>query len=83
MTTPTERTRHLVQAGAFLRELRGNRKLPQQVRDEAHRLLRHYPTISDIEHIASVATGSIFGNPLTTEFDPDWLRGYNNDGHRI
>ena len=63
--------------------LRGNRKLPQQVRDEAHRLLRHYPTISDIEHIASVSTGSIFGNPLTTEFDPGWLRGYNNDGHRI
>ena len=83
MTTPTERTRHLVQAGAFLRELRGNRKRPQQVRDEAHRLLRHYPTISDIEHIASVSTGSIFGNPLTTEFDLDWLRGYNNDGHRI
>ena len=41
------------------------------------------PTISDIEYIASLSTGSIFGNPLTTEFDPDWLRGYNNDGHRI
>ena len=38
MTTPDERRRTLVQAGAFLKELRGNQSLPEAVRQEAHRL---------------------------------------------
>ena len=34
MTTPDERRRTLVQAGAFLKELRGNQSLPDAVRQE-------------------------------------------------
>ena len=52
MTTPDERRRTLVQAGAFLKELRGNQSLPEAVRQEAHRLLRHYPSLREIEHLA-------------------------------
>ena len=54
MTTPDERRRTLVQTGAFLKEMRGNRSLPEEVRQEAHRLLRHYPIayLAGHEHIA-------------------------------
>lgn len=36
---PDERTRNLLQAGAFLKELHADQSLPERVRDEAHRLL--------------------------------------------
>ena len=52
MTMPSERTRNLLQAGAFLKELAANQAVPKTVRQEAYRLLRHYPTISDVEAIA-------------------------------
>lgn len=32
MTMPLERTRHLIQAGAFLRDLAANMAVPKQVR---------------------------------------------------
>ncbi|WP_308686492.1 BPSL0761 family protein [Xanthomonas arboricola] len=40
------------QAGAFLKELAGNQAVPKSEREEAYRLLRHYPTLSDVEAIA-------------------------------
>ena len=52
MTMPSERTRNVLQAGAFLRQLAASQAVPKEVRQEAHRLLRHYPTVSDIEAIA-------------------------------
>ena len=52
MTMPEERTRNVLQAGAFLKELAASKAVPKQVREEAYRLLRHYPTLSDIEAIA-------------------------------
>ena len=76
MTTPDERRRTLVQTGAFLKELRGNRALPEAVRQEAHRLLRHYPGLREIEHLAKVSQGAWCGSPLAQEHNPDWLRGY-------
>lgn len=48
MTTPYERTRSVIQARAFLMKLRGDEALPEAVRNEAHRLLRHYPSSSDV-----------------------------------
>ena len=53
MTMPVERTRHLIQAGAFLRELSANMDVPKQVRAEAYRLLRHFPSVSDVQAIAA------------------------------
>lgn len=81
MTTPDERRRTLVQVGAFLKHLRSSDSLPEPIRHEAHRLLRHYPTLQEIEHLARATEGAWGGSPLGSDHDPDWLRGYPNGGH--
>lgn len=46
MTMPDERSRAVMQTKAFLLELQDSTKspgVPEDVRKEAHRLLRHYP----------------------------------------
>ena len=43
MTTADERTRTILQTSEFLEELMAQRELPDDVRREARRLLRHYP----------------------------------------
>lgn len=58
MTMPHERTRSVVQAREFLEELRKRADLPESVRREAHRLLRHYPSDSELD--------------LTAELVPMW-----------
>lgn len=75
MTTPTERTRNLVQAGAFLKQIRADGSLPASMRDEAHRLLRHYPTIDELEMLAADS------EMLVSEFDQDWLRKSHFGAH--
>lgn len=67
MTTPNERMRNLVQAGAFLKLVRGQKSLPAQLRDEAHRLLRHYPTPAELQMLARTC------DMLTPEIEPSWL----------
>lgn len=52
MTTPYERTRSLIQTKAFLEALLNPKqtpRAPQAVREEARRLLRHYPGYAEIE----------------------------------
>lgn len=90
MTMPSERTRSVIQAGAFLRQLAASQAVPKEVRQEAYRLLRHYPTVSDIEVIAEheerlrALTKSAFVQPyLTGQIELDWLRGYPLGPHRI
>ena len=85
---PAERTRNLIQAGAFLREISANSALPLAIRTEAYRLLRHFPSVSDVEAIAAnearlmqVTKSSLIRNYLVTEFDPDWVRGYTRGPH--
>ena len=72
MTLPYERTRAVVQAEEFLLSLIDPKKtprIPRAIRQEAHRLLRHYPNkfdmhvISDREHIAQ-SLHPIFGKDL-------------------
>lgn len=88
VTMPSERTRSLIQAGAFLRELSANTTLPKAVRAEAYRLLRHFPSVSDVNAIAAneerlieVTASRLVQNYLVTAFDPDWLRGYTRGPH--
>lgn len=90
MTLPDERTRNVLQAGAFLRQLAASQAMPKEVRQEAYRLLRHYPTVSDVEAIAEheerlrALTQSAFVRPyLTSQIDLDWFRGYPLGPHRI
>ena len=75
MTTPTERTRNLVQAGTFLKAIRSDELLPAPLRDEAHRLLRHFPTWDEIQMLAGQS------GMLTNEFDPDWPKGSRFKAH--
>ena len=46
MTMPSERTRSVIQTEAFLRELSKSPLIPEEYRNEAKRLLRHYPESS-------------------------------------
>lgn len=63
MTMPNERTRAVLQARTFLRDLatgEWNPELPLAVRREAQRLLRHYPGASVME-LAHLALPAWFG----------------------
>ncbi|MEB1903054.1 BPSL0761 family protein [Xanthomonas campestris pv. campestris] len=73
MTTPEESTRHLFQAGAFLVELALDERLPIEVRREAARLTRHYPT----PECSLAVTPSVIGNFLP-EPEPGCFEGYRH-----
>ena len=60
MTMPDERTRAVMQTKAFLLELQNTTKspgVPENIRREAHRLLRHYPDAGhlDVAHRSAPA----------------------------
>ena len=77
MTTPAERTRHLVQTRAFLKELRANASLPESICKEANRLLRHYPSLMDLELLAGIEACSVLGSHiLTPHLNSEWTKGY-------
>lgn len=48
MTRPAERTRTLIQTRDFLFDLKGDLSVSEDVRREAKRLLRHYPSAEEI-----------------------------------
>jgi hypothetical protein len=55
MTMPNERTRALLWAGEFMQELLDSDRypdLPERVRNNAKSVLRHYPSLSEIESLA-------------------------------
>jgi hypothetical protein len=82
MSTPLELTRSLVQAGAFLVELTSDDRVPSRVRDEARRLLRHFPTVDHVEALAASAVG-VVGPLLDTRIEPEWWSGYSKGPHRL
>ncbi|SDS62079.1 BPSL0761 family protein [Pseudomonas oryzae] len=48
MTMPRERTRSIIQTREFLVDLSRDKTLPEALRIEARRLLRHYPTADEV-----------------------------------
>jgi transcription initiation factor TFIIIB Brf1 subunit/transcription initiation factor TFIIB len=71
MTLPYERTRAVIQTGDFLHDIVQNLELPATVRDQAHRLLRHYPSKSDMhraglieERSADVLLAPVFASSV-------------------
>ena len=72
MTLPYERTRSVVQARDFLTELSQDESLPEEVRTEAKRLLRHYPSKDEVlrvgrleEHLTSgTVFQAVFGSTI-------------------
>lgn len=74
MTTPAERTRNTIQAGDFLTRLARDERLPDDVRQEARRLLRHYPTEHDVRlagEIEEKAFQQILCSPVFSSSQPD------------
>ena len=54
MTTPSERTRTVLRVERFLLDLRNPKKyprVPKAVREEAGRLLKHYPSQFDMMYV--------------------------------
>jgi len=54
MTMPSERTQAVLRTERFLLALRDPKKyprVPKEVREEASRLLRHYPSKYHMEHV--------------------------------
>lgn len=72
MTIPLERTRSVLQAEAFLKDLMVREDVPEDVRDSAKVLLRHYPTRLDLK--MCVHGGNLVQFPFG---DPDDLPTFN------
>lgn len=70
MTTPDERSRALVQTGAFLAELALDARAPMRLRRTAAWLTRHYPTASQVERMAFDC------GMLDRQIDPTWSKSY-------
>lgn len=82
MTIPEERTRNLLQAGAFLKELRKDETVTEEIRQEANRLLRHFPTVFEVRQLAELekhTTGIFY---LTPDIDSSWFSSYRFGAHR-
>lgn len=65
MTVPIERTNAVIYTENFLLRLidpKQTPRVPKSIRQEAHRLLRHYPSKFHMEFIAAKEDGEI--NPL-------------------
>ncbi len=76
MTSPDERTRNLLQSGAFLKELRLDDTVSEEIRNEAQRLLRHYPTVFEVVQLGELeehTTGTFY---LTTDIEKGWFSSY-------
>lgn len=81
MTMPDERTLSLLQTGCFLKELRADESLPERVRHEADRLLRHYPTVSEFRLLAKIEASFMGSELLTPDFSTSWLQSYRFGPH--
>jgi hypothetical protein len=63
MTMPNERTRSVVQTRDFLQELKRRADVPEEIRNEANRLLRHYPEDWHLD-IAATRMPEWWGKPV-------------------
>lgn len=71
MTMPDERTRAITSARKFLRDLLDPKKtprVPRYIRDQAHRVLRHFPGDYDIHKVAK-SNPDVFGKIESEESD--------------
>lgn len=73
MSTPTERSRTLVWAGGLLIQISRDCRLPLELRQQAATVARHYPTTSDLAHVARLCAGDPFGlGEVTPEEMAQW-----------
>jgi len=62
MTIPSERTRAVMYAKNFIVRVLVDESLPDELRERARRLLKHYPNIVDLK-MASEKAPNVFGEP--------------------
>lgn len=72
MTMPNERTRALLWASSFLIEIARDESLPLELRRRAVVIARHFPTIADVENMATPQYTALFGSPLASPSEVDW-----------
>ena len=72
MTMPYERTRALLWAGSFLIEIAQNNTLPVALRSRAVLIARHFPTIEDVEAMASTHVLPFLGPSLVHPDEVAW-----------
>lgn len=73
MTLPYERTRAVVHTRDFLVQISSDTNLPEPIRNEALRMLRHYPSKYEMlkagqieeKHAASAFVDPVFSSSLT------------------
>ncbi len=65
MTMPHERTRAVIAAGEFLRQIEQDVTLSVSLREMANQLLRHYPTKAEV-----LVQGQIEAKSLSPFFGP-------------
>ncbi|WP_447754587.1 BPSL0761 family protein [Pseudomonas nicosulfuronedens] len=61
MTTPSERSRAVLQARELLAALANNPELDESVRESAQGVLRHFPTPSEMHQAGLIEESSRFG----------------------
>ncbi|MCE2943589.1 MAG: hypothetical protein LW828_02520, partial [Xanthomonadaceae bacterium] len=73
MTIPLERSLAVLWAGGLLIRLNGDRRVPIELRRIATSIARHFPTIEDVEHAATLSLlgdhGGMFEHPRNC---PNW-----------
>lgn len=76
MTLPFERTRAVIQTRSFLAELSRDAAMPEAVRAEARRLLRHYPSEMDVLLAGKLeelqASTTHLGAVFSSSAEADW-----------
>lgn len=83
MTMPNERTRAFIRGRDFLSRLispygDGIKKVPKAVREEARRVLRHFPGVHDLGNPASFDATEI--DEYYKELDEKWQRNFCPNG---
>lgn len=69
MTMPIERTRAVIQTREFLELLSQDQKLPESVRSEAFRLLRHFPKKTELILAGKLEAAHPLGPVFSPVFD--------------
>ena len=84
MTIPRERTAAVIRAREFLHRLAsplggGLKRIPREVREEARRVLRHYPAWFDLGR-ADAFDADAARQEGSRETDDEWLRSIGATG---
>ena len=72
MTMSDERTRAVLQGGAFLIQIARDKSLPLQLRRQAVMIARHFPTTEDVSAIARSHVSPLFGSYFADPSEVEW-----------